>query len=338
MNKKIIFDVMNSDNGEICAIQAANKFAKEFPNYTLVLVGNQETINNNIDKRLKNLEVVNSSKVVKKATANIRELLREESSMLTSFEELNKGADAILSSGDSGAFTIISSLKIKRLDGIERPAFMPIIPSANPEKNFLLLDAGANVEIKSTNIVEWAELANVVFKNLFSKNDFVKVGILNIGTENYKGISAIKEANELIISAKNLDYEYLGFVEPNNVINGESDVVLADGYAGNIFLKTYESATKSMASIFKKAFMKNLKTKIGALLLRKELNKIKTRYDYRNIGGAFIIGLEKIIVKAHGSSDEVAFYGALNQIRFGLENNLIDKIKEKLNNLKKEDE
>ena len=328
--KKIIFDLLNNDGGEFEAIKAAKKFALENPNYYLILVGNEKNITSIIDiNKVKNIEIFQSDSITHKVD-NFRELLRQKSSMLDSFNLMEtKNADGLLSSGDSGAFISIATLKIKRLNGVSRPAFMPIIPSIL-NSNFFLLDVGANLEIKPNYLFEWAIIANIFYSTLYG-NKVNNFGILNIGTEDYKGLPILKEANELIKNqAKEIGFNYKGFVEPSDLIEGKVNVALSDGYAGNIFLKTLESSFMNFGKLFKNILLLNLKNKIAGLLIKKDLIKLKKKFDYRNTGGAFIVGLEKVIVKAHGRSDEIAFYNALNQIKIALESNVVDIIKNKL--------
>lgn len=328
--KKIIFDLLNNDGGELEAIKAAKKFAIENPNYYLILVGNEKNITSIIDiNKVKNIEIFQSNSITHKVD-NFRELLRQKSSMLDSFDLMEtKNADGLLSSGDSGAFISIATLKIKRLNGVSRPAFMPIIPSIL-NSNFFLLDVGANLEIKPNYLFEWAIIANIFYSTLYG-NKVNNFGILNIGTEDYKGLPILKEANELLKNqAKEIGFNYKGFVEPSDLIEGKVNVALSDGYAGNIFLKTLESSFMNFGKLFKNILLLNLKNKIAGLLIKKDLIKLKKKFDYRNTGGAFIVGLEKVIVKAHGRSDEIAFYNALNQIKIALENNVVDIIKNKL--------
>lgn len=328
--KKIIFDLLNNDGGEFEAVKAAKKFALENPNYHLILVGNEKNIISIIDiNKVKNIEIFQSDSIVHKVD-NFRELLRQKSSMLDSFDLMaTKNADGLLSSGDSGAFISIATLKIKRLNGVSRPAFMPIIPSIL-NRNFFLLDVGANLEIKPNYLFEWAIIANIFYSTLY-RNKINNFGILNIGTEDYKGLTILKEANELIKNqAGKIGFNYKGFVEPSDLIEGKVNVALSDGYAGNIFLKTLESSFMNFGKLFKNILLLNLKNKIAGLLIKKDLIKLKKKFDYRNTGGAFIVGLEKVIVKAHGKSDEIAFYNALNQIKIALENNVVNIIKDKL--------
>lgn len=326
--KKIVVDLLNNDNGEIEAIKAVNRFANENKNYTLYIVGTKQNIDQYLDKKLTNVVVKNNNEIVSKLSENIREILSKNSSMLESFEILNdENADGILSSGDSGSFITMATLKIRRIKNITRPAFMPIVPSQKDNHKYLLLDAGANLNIKEEYLLHWGLIATEFYKLLFNKQT-IKLGILNIGTEQYKGIETVKNSytlfNKKLMDENNIDF--VGFIEPKNIIQGDVDVALADGYAGNLFLKTLESSFMTFAKILKNIFMSKFKNKIAALLVKKDIKKFKEKFDYRNTGGAFVIGLEKLVVKAHGGSDELAFYNALNQLKLGIENNITTKL------------
>ncbi|AWX42554.1 glycerol-3-phosphate acyltransferase PlsX [Metamycoplasma cloacale] len=325
MNRTIIFDTLNNDGGEIKAVLGANEFLKQNPNYKIILVGNEKTIQEHLLKDVvKQVEIVHQEQLVHKSSS-LRDVIRNESSMLTAFDLLKEDkADAILSSGDSGSFVSLAALKIPRLAGVSRPAFMPIIPTVT-NNNILLLDAGANIDIKSEYLLEWANVA-VEYAKVLQSNNKIRVGILNIGVEEYKGTETLKNSYALFNENSSENFEFIGFVEPNDVINNKVDIVLSDGFNGNIFLKTMESTFLGIGHLLKQMIHSSCISKIGGFLLRKKLKKFKNRFDYRNIGGAYVIGLKKIVVKAHGGSDERAFLGALNQVKNAIESSIIDKI------------
>ncbi|TPE57717.1 phosphate acyltransferase PlsX [[Mycoplasma] falconis] len=329
MKKRIVFDVLNNDNGQIKAIQAAKKFISENPDYQLILVGDANVINKELGEFKNNIEVVDNNFIVS-IKESPRDVLRQKSSMSEAFEILAEDkADAILSSGDSGAYITLSSLKVKRLNGISRPAFMPIVPSLSL-KNFLLLDCGANINIKEEFFLEWAKVASVYYKLINNSDETPKIGLLNLGTEDYKGDEVHKAANNLLKNYETDQFNYYGFIEPGQAISGDFQIVLADGYGGNIFLKTMENTFSGFGKLLKNIIYKNLFTKISGLWLKPGLRKMKNRYDYRNTGGAYIVGLNKVVVKAHGGSDEIAFYNALNQVKKALENDVINKLQQNL--------
>ena len=257
--KKIVVDLLNNDNGEIEAIKAVNRFANENKNYTFYIVGTKQNIDQYLDKKLTNVVVKNNNEIVSKLSENIREILSKNSSMLESFEILNdENADGILSSGDSGSFITMATLKIRRIKNITRPAFMPIVPSQKDNHKYLLLDAGANLNIKEEYLLHWGLIATEFYKLLFNKQT-IKLGILNIGTEQYKGIETVKNSYTLF-DKKLMDensIDFVGFIEPKNIIQGDVDVALADGYAGNLFLKTLESSFMTFAKILKNIFLFN---------------------------------------------------------------------------------
>ncbi|MBN0970512.1 phosphate acyltransferase PlsX [Mycoplasma phocoeninasale] len=323
--KKIVFDLLNNDNGQCFAIRGAKRFLSENPDYKLILVGNREMIEKEfVDVNQQQYEIFENNDIAKKIESP-RDALKANSSMFEAFELLSsQSADGILSSGDSASFIILSSLKIKRLPGISRPAFMPIVPTSK-DKNILVLDVGANINVKPEYLLEWAKISVQYYEAIYGKKNPV-IGQLNIGTEHYKGNDVAKAAYELIKNDQD-KFIFKGFVEPESAINGEVDILVADGYAGNIFLKTLESSFLAFSKMLKGIFLTNFITKMSALLVKKHFKKLKDRFDYRNTGGAFIVGLEKIVVKAHGGSDDLAFYNALNQIKLAIDKNIIEKLK-----------
>ncbi|WP_330463310.1 phosphate acyltransferase PlsX [Metamycoplasma gateae] len=331
--KRIVFDVLNNDGGIVNAVYAALTFKSKNKDYELALVGDKKIIVDTINSSSFSLTeddfiIIDSSDLVH-IDNNPRDVLKRSSSMLDTFKYLKENDfDAILSSGDSGALLTLSTLLIKRLPNVVRPAFMPILPTLVEDKNTLLLDAGANIETSPEYLNSWAIVATEYYKLIFNKEN-PTVGLLNIGTEEYKGSANIKEAFSKLKDNKKISF--YGFIEPKNAIAGDVDIILAEGQSGNIFLKTLESSFLGFGKLLKSIIHKNIKTKIGGLLLKKDLKKFKERFDYRNVGGAFIIGLDKIVVKAHGGSDEIAFENALNQIKFLLDKeNFINNIAKNL--------
>ncbi|PZW00553.1 phosphate acyltransferase PlsX [Metamycoplasma auris] len=334
--KKIVFDVMNNDNGIYDAIKGAIAFKIKNPEYKIALVGNKEIIEAELSKNNPTINkdsfTIIDSKNIIHLSSSPRDALKNPSSMLDAFNYLiENDYDAILSSGDSGAFTTLSMLKIKRLNNVERIAFMPILPTLIG-KHTLLLDAGANIETSAEYLNNWAILATYYHKLIFNSNIKPSIGLLNIGTEEYKGSPLNKEAYKIL--RENQHINFYGFIEPKDAIEGKIDIILADGQSGNIFLKTLESSFLGFGKMLKDIIHTNIVTKFGGLLLKKQLKKMKSNFDYRNVGGAYIIGLDKVVVKAHGGSDEIAFEGALNQIKNLLDKEtFIDDLKKELDNI-----
>ncbi|QJG67241.1 phosphate acyltransferase PlsX [Mycoplasma phocoenae] len=324
--KTIVFDILNNDNGSSQALAAAVQFAKENNNYKLKLFGDSTQIK---DVQLPdNIEFVHSPNLLKK-TENLRDVLRTNSSMLDAIKALSEPDHvAILSSGDSGSYLTMATLKIKRLNNISRPAFMPLIPKRK-DGSFLLLDVGANLEVKANYLTEWAKLGSLFYSTM-NNTQKPSVALMNIGTEDYKGLESHKEANLILKQNKNINY--LGFIEPKDIFDKQKniDVVVCDGYAGNMILKTMETSFLTMGRLIKEAILSTFVSKIGGLLIKKSIKKLGKKFDYRNVGAAYVIGLEKIVLKAHGGSDKKAFLGALNQIKIAIESNVIEKMKQEL--------
>lgn len=337
--KKIVFDVLNNDNGAKLAILGALAFKSKNKDYEIALVGNKDLIENELNNNSFNLTksdfVIVDSRELAHIENSPREVLKKPSSMLDAFNFLNnENYDAILSSGDSGSLISLATFKVKRLPNVSRSAFMPVLPTLLDNHHALLLDAGANIDTPFEYLNNWSIVASQYYKLIFNKEN-PSVGLLNVGVEEYKGSSNIREAFNLLKENKFINF--YGFIEPKDAIGGKVDIILAEGQSGNIFLKTLESSFLGFGKLLKNIVHKNFKTKIGGLLLRKELKKFKDKFDYRNVGGAYIIGLEKIVVKAHGGSDEIAFENALNQIKFLLEKeNFIENISKNLEVLNNE--
>ncbi|MBN3534356.1 phosphate acyltransferase PlsX [Mycoplasma procyoni] len=326
--KKIAFDLMGNDNGVKPGVESALLFIQKNPDYKIFLVGNEQEIKQYLTQDSEQIEIINVEKVVEKNETNIRALARETTSMSVTMDLLleNK-VDAILSSGDSASYLSLSTLKLKRLENVSRPAFMPMIPTAKDDKFFLLLDSGANLEVKPEYFEQWGIIASIFYKHLF-KYDNPSVGLINIGTEDYKGFDYHKEANVLL--KQNSKINYKGFIEPRDILKGDIEIALADGYAGNITLKSLEGTVLTFSRFLKEKITSSFFRKIAALMLKKAFKEVKEKFDYRNVGAAWVIGVNGVVLKAHGSSDTKAYTGALNQIKIAVESNVLAEVKEAL--------
>ncbi|MEA4276587.1 phosphate acyltransferase PlsX [Mycoplasma sp. 21DD0573] len=317
---KIAFDINGNDNGPSAAIEAASKFALQFPNTQIQLIGDIS----NIDKtKLPENILLIKNKNVPSEPKNIRKSMSEDTSMnLAISKVINNEANAVLSSGDSGVYISTLTLKLKRLQNISRPAFMPVATSILGSK-LLFLDVGANLETKAQYLVEWAMLASLFYKTMF-KVAKPRVSLINIGTEDYKGLTSTKQAHEYLKTLN--DINYVGFVESRELFNGNIDVAVVDGYAGNTMLKSYEGAIGAFSKALKGQILTKLKYKIGYLLLKGAFKNVGKSLDYRSVGSAWVLGVNGLAIKAHGSSDAKAYYNALLSIQEALENNLLEKL------------
>ncbi|MGL4343479.1 MAG: phosphate acyltransferase PlsX [Metamycoplasmataceae bacterium] len=320
---KIIFDIMGNDNGIEPAILATKNFLKINPNYKVILIGDKNLIDN-YDLDLSRVEIIDVKLEVKKNT-NPRDNLKQENSMNIALNLLKENhGDALISSGDSASLLVSSMLHLRKIEGIDRPSFMPIIPTILENKRFLLLDVGANLSVKSEHLVQWAKMANIFSQTILDVPN-PNLFLLNIGTEDNKGYEVQIEANKILKNEKNINYK--GFIEPRYLLEGEADIIIADGYAGNIALKTLEGTILSFLKLMKRNLFKNIYRKILSLMLKKAFVDIKEHLDYRNVGSAWVLGVNGIVLKTHGASDDKAYLGALNQVKEFIEKDAFNKIK-----------
>ena len=233
----------------------------------------------------------------------------KNTSMGKSLEWLqDKKVDALVSAGNTGALMALSKFKLRTLSGISRPAIATTIPHAKGE--FVMLDLGANIECNTENIVQFAIMGSEFAKVVLGKTS-PKIGILNVGTEQEKGKATLQEASEFLKNSY-LAKEFTGFVEGNEITNGVVDVVVTDGFSGNIALKTAEGIAKLCSAYIKKMFSDTFLGKIAYFLIKKSLQTLKTKLDPRNRNGALFLGLNGIVVKSHGGADDLSFAAAID--------------------------
>ena len=313
---RILIDAMGGDHAPDAIVRGAIDAAKEF-DVQIVLVGRGETIlkslgNLGLDTLPKGVEVANADDVVDMhddpATV-IR--ARKDSSMVVGLRMLAEGqGDAFISAGSTGALLSAATLVVKRVKGIRRAALCPEIPNENKT---LLIDCGANAECTPEFLLQFAFLGTVYAKKVQGKAN-PTVGLLNIGTEDSKGTALQKETYGLLQKAHELGLIcFAGNVEARDVPLGAVDVVVADGFSGNILLKSIEGTAAFLGGLMKDMFKKNLLTKVAALLCKDGIAAFKKRMDYREVGGTMLLGITRPVVKAHGSSDARAIRSAVKQ-------------------------
>lgn len=323
--KTIAFDVMGSDFGPQAAVQASLEFVQKNPDFQIILVGDKKEIEK-FTKETSQIKILESPNIAS-SKDGLRQVSKMENSMNSALDlVVEKKADAVLSSGDSGAYLTSALLKVKRLKGILRPAFMPIFPTIVKDKKILVLDVGANLETKVEYLIQWTKLASI-FSNKILKVKNPKCALVNIGVEDYKGFDFHKQANEEL---KQSNANYIGFLEPRNILDGKVDVAVVDGYGGNLILKSMEGAVLALKKVIKESITKTFFRKILALFLKKAFKDAAERLDYRNVGAAWVLGLNGIVVKSHGSNDFKAYLGALEQVKQGINAKVIDVFRETL--------
>lgn len=312
---KIIVDAYGGDNSPLVNFEGTLKALQNLPDVEIVLVGNQEEIENYFaDKTYdrERLTILHAPDVITchdKPTDAIK--TKKESSMYKAFELLKNddSARALVSLGSTGALLAGAVLRIGRIKGVKRPAFCPIMPTV---QNGLvcICDSGANVDCDPINLQQFALMGSLYMQKAHGVEN-PRVALLNIGAEAEKGNQLAKDTYPLLEKTSGINF--VGNMEGREVLDGNVDVVVSDGFNGNVLLKSTEGACLNMLKLIKRAFMSNLVSKMGALLLKKEVMKLKGLMDYNNYGGAVLLGANKTIVKGHGSSKSEAVYQCIKQ-------------------------
>ncbi len=300
---------MGGDLGPGPLIKAAKKFSKDNKDVYLYIVGNKEIVSKHLD--IENLdfngEFVSASTHLDSNDSHLAFFRKKDNSMQVAVNLVKaKTVDAVISAGNSGAYVGGATLVLKTMKNVIRPVFMPIIPTITNQP-FCLLDGGAFLEVNSEILRQWSVLGSV-FSTLVLNKPSPKVGLLNIGTEPGKGTKKYIEYHDYLI---NKVENFVGNVEARTVLDGEIDVILCDGFTGNILLKAVEGTAKSISSILKRSLLKSPLGITAALLSFNIFRKIRKKLDYREVGGALVLGLNGVVVKAHGSTDSTAMINAL---------------------------
>lgn len=319
---RIIVDAFGGDNSPVEIIKGSQMAVDEFGT-EILLVGDENRIEkavkeNNI--KLKKTEIYNCTGddilMTDEAVCVLKQ--KADSSMATGFKLLNEGAgDAFVSAGNTGAITVGATLITKRIKGVKRPCIASVMPST--KKPFLLLDCGANSDCRADFLYEFGMLGSLYMKHVFGCEN-PRVALANNGAEEIKGNAVVKAAYQLM---KNADYNFVGNIEAHQIPFGDADVVVADGFSGNLILKMYEGVAKALMGGIKSVFKKNVFTMLSALAVLGGINEMKKQYDYKEYGGAVLLGVKKPVIKAHGSSDARTFKNAVKQAVWFLEKDLI---------------
>ena len=335
---KIILDVMGGDNAPKAPVLGAIQAAKQWGTQ-ITLVGKGEEIlkvmrEEGIQDLPDGMEIANADDVVdmNDDPASIIHK-RKNSSMVIGLKMLSDGqGDAFVSAGSTGALLTGATLLVKRVKGIRRAAMGPVMPNKAGGKT-VILDCGANAECTPEFLLQFG-LVGSLYARKYLHIENPRVGLLNIGTEDSKGTPLQKEALKLLREAdKEGLLHFVGNVEARDVPLGAVDVIVCDGFSGNVLLKTIEGTAMFMGSLMKKMFKKNIITMLGALCCRSGIRKITKMMDYREIGGTQFLGIRKAVIKAHGSSDELAFCNAIHQAVQAAESDFSPELEENLQKL-----
>ncbi len=328
---RIAVDAMGGDHGLLATVKGSVDAVKEF-GIDVTLIGNEEKIKNELLKNQYsggNIKIVNAEEVITNDEEPAMAVRRKkQSSMVIGLNLVkNKEADAFVSSGSTGALLAGGLLIVKRIKGVDRAALA--IPYPTKKGISLLLDAGANTDCKAKYLQQFAVMGSIYAEKILNISN-PKVSLVNIGTEESKGNELSKETYGLL---KDTNINFMGNIEARDITEGETDVLVCDGFVGNIILKLTEGLAMSIFSMLKEEFMSSVKSKIGALLLKSGLRKFKKRLDYTEYGGAPLLGTKGVVIKAHGSSDAKAIKNAIRQAKVFVENGVIEKIEDEISSL-----
>ncbi|NLK43443.1 MAG: phosphate acyltransferase PlsX [Tissierellia bacterium] len=325
---KIIIDAMGGDLGPLEMVKGSIDAVKDL-GINIILVGNEDIIKNELIKYTfpeEKVEILNANDIItndEDPSLAIRR--KKDSSMVVGSKALADGlGDGFISAGSTGALLASGIFIVKRISGIHRSPLSVLYPTL---KGFsLLLDAGANVDCKPEYLYQFALMGSIYMEKVMGKNK-PTIGLLNIGTEKGKGNILSKDTYALLEESQ---LNFIGNIEGRDLPAGVADVIVTDGFAGNIALKLTEGMAISIFSLLKEELMKNTRTKLGAALLKPELKKMKNRMDYREYGGAPLLGIKRPVVKAHGSSDAYAIKNGIKQLVKFVENDVIKVIEDNI--------
>jgi glycerol-3-phosphate acyltransferase PlsX len=325
-NCTIAVDAMGGDEGPDVTVPASLGLLDAHPRAELILVGDEDRLRAAVDRRGGDrggrLTYRHTSQVVEMdESASVAMRNKKDSSMRVAIDLVKEGrAQACVSAGNTGALMATARFVLKTLPGVDRPAICTTLPTT--EGHVHVLDLGANVDSRSTNLFEFAVMGSVL-AGAVDGQDRPSVGLLNVGEEDVKGNEVVKEAARLLGES---DLAYHGFVEGNDIFQGTTDVVVCDGFVGNVMLKSTEGVARLIAGNLRAEFRRNVLTKLVGLMAKPVLNRFRSRIDPRRFNGASLVGLQGIVIKSHGNADTYAFGQALHEAILEVDKAVPDRI------------
>ena len=329
---KIAVDAMGGENSPKKVIAGILENYKNNKDVIYNIFGDENKIKyllpNNFDKEI--FKIIDTKNKILDTDSPLAAAKKgKDTSMWLAIQSLkNNESDVAISAGNTGALFVISKLNLKMIENIDKPALSALWPN---KKNFnVVLDLGANIECSDKNLVDFSIMGSSLFKSLYPNEEAV-VALLNVGAEELKGNEKIKKAYQLLQNKKNNNFIFYGYIEGNKIMDGEVNVIITDGFTGNIALKTAEGTANFIVNEFKQSLTSSFIGKISSLLNLRNLKKVKNKLDPRLYNGAILIGLNSPVIKSHGSTDYIGFSHSLNVCIKVVKNNLIKKIKENIN-------
>ncbi|MBN2143997.1 MAG: phosphate acyltransferase PlsX [Candidatus Aureabacteria bacterium] len=329
---KIALDAMGSDFGPSVIVDGLRLFLAENQDDHVILVGRKETISPELEKTgLSNsprISIQHADEVIEMADSPVKALRTKKNASLPVMMDLLKEgkADAVLSPGNTGAMVAAATLKLRPLSGIDRPAIATVIPT--PYGKNILMDVGAVTDCKVKNYLQFAVMGSCLSKFLLGVAD-PRIGLLNVGEEETKGTEIIKE---VYTELKKTRLNFIGNVEGRDIFKNTADVIITDGFTGNVVLKACESAAKGIFSVLKREILATFMGKIAGLLLTPTLKRVKKQFNHEEYGGALLLGVNGVVIIAHGSSSKLAIKNALKLAVMMMKKNINHEISQKLKN------
>ena len=328
----IAVDAMGGDNSPQKIIDGIEMHHKESKNIYYKLFGDKNIIDPIINKKSIDksaYEIIHTDEKIKGEDSAFKAAKRgKNTSMWLAIDSVKqKLSDIVISAGNTAALLVIAKLNLKMIENIDKPALSGLWPSKKGMS--VVLDLGANVECSDKNLIDFAVMGSSLFKSLFP-DDKPKVALLNIGSEELKGNEIIKETYQKLNQITNEDFDFKGFIEGNHIMDGNVNVIVADGFTGNVALKTAEGTANFITSELKYAMKSSIFGKLGSLISISSLKKFKKKLDPRLYNGAILLGLDSPVIKSHGGTDYIGFANSLSVCEKIVKNNLIDKIKKSI--------
>ena len=319
---KIAVDMMGGDDAPGIVLDAVKKAVEDFKDLEIILFGDESQYNLSHER----IEFRHCTEKIEMEDEPVRAIKRKkDSSMVKMAEAVKSGeADGCVSAGNTGALMSAGLFIVGRIKGVARPALVVTLPTTDG-KGFVFLDVGANADAKAEHLLQYAQLGNIYAQKIRGIQN-PSVSLLNIGTEAAKGNSLTKKAYDLF--EKNQSFNFTGNIEAKTLMDGNVDVVVTDGYTGNMVLKNLEGTAKSIGKMLKETIMSSFKNKLAGAVLKKDLETFDKKMDYSEYGGSVLLGLDGTVVKAHGSSNAKAFYSAIRQAKIAGEENIVQIMKD----------